>query len=299
MAAKSTAKGLGTGLGALFGDAAGAMPNDFAYIPISKIEPNKNQPRARFDKASLDELADSIREHGVLQPLTVRSLGDGYYQIIAGERRWRAARQAEIKELPARIIAADDKKTAEISLVENLQREDLNPIEEALGYKTLVSEYGMTQDEASKRVGKSRPVVANALRLLALPEPVLALVESGDLNTGAARALLPLKDDVLIRDAAHTVMSRGLNVRETERLVKRLTREAAGQERETDKNGEAAVNYIEQIERELTEKLGRRVKIMQGKNKGRVEIEYYDQDDFERLYAAIASLAGKKRGKSP
>jgi ParB family chromosome partitioning protein len=299
MAAKSTAKGLGTGLGALFGDAAGAMPNDFAYIPISKIEPNKNQPRAKFDKASLDELADSIREHGVLQPLTVRSLGDGYYQIIAGERRWRAARQAEIKELPARIIAADDKKTAEISLVENLQREDLNPIEEALGYKTLVSEYGMTQDEASKRVGKSRPVVANALRLLALPEPVLALVESGDLNTGAARALLPLKDDVLIRDAAHTVMSRGLNVRETERLVKRLTREAAGQERETDKNGEAAVNYIEQIERELTEKLGRRVKIMQGKNKGRVEIEYYDQDDFERLYAAIASLAGKKRGKSP
>jgi ParB family chromosome partitioning protein len=293
MAAKSTAKGLGTGLNALFGDAADAMPNDFAYIPISKIEPNKNQPRARFDKASLDELADSIREHGVLQPLTVRSLGGGYYQIVAGERRWRAARQAEVKELPARIIAADDRKTAEISLVENLQREDLNPIEEALGYKALVSEYGLTQDEASKRVGKSRPVVANALRLLALPEDVLALVESGELQPGAARALLPLKDGELVRDAASTVINRGLNVRETERLVKRLAREASGRESEAGGGSDSEVNYIERIERELTEKLGRRVKITQGKNKGRVEIEYYDQDDFERLYAVIASLSAR------
>ncbi|MDR1589536.1 MAG: ParB/RepB/Spo0J family partition protein [Oscillospiraceae bacterium] len=298
MAAKGTEKGLGTGLGALFGDAAVALPNDFAYIPIAKIEPNRSQPRARFDEAALDELTDSIREHGVLQPLTVRSLGDGYYQIIAGERRWRAARQAGVKELPARIIAADDRKTAEISLVENLQREDLNPIEEALGYRALVSEYGMTQDEAARRVGKSRPAVANALRLLSLPEDILALVENGELNTGAARALLPLKDGELIRDAARAVIDRELNVRETERLVKRLAREVSEPvpEPETGESGGITVNYIERIASELTEKLGRRVKITQGKNKGRVEIEYYDQDDFERLYAAIASLAGKRRG---
>ena len=156
-------KGLGTGLGALFGDAAlDAIPNDFIYLPISKVEPRKEQPRSVFDEEGLSELADSIREHGILQPLTVRRVGKGYYQIIAGERRWRASRMAGLNEVPARVIEADDKKATELAMVENLQREDLNPVEEAHGYKTLISEYGMTQEEVAQRVSKSRPVVANA-----------------------------------------------------------------------------------------------------------------------------------------
>jgi ParB family chromosome partitioning protein len=297
MASKSTARGLGTGLGALFGEAAIEGSGDFAYISIAKIEPNKAQPRVNFNKASLDELTDSIREHGVLQPLTVRSLGEGYYQIIAGERRWRAARQAGLTELPARIVEADDKKTAEISLVENLQREDLNPVEEARGFKALVSDFGMTQEEAASSVGKSRPVVANALRLLSLPEDVLQFVESGELSSGAARALLSLKDVDLIRDASRKVMAGGLNVREIERLVKRYERdsEIADRDADDDNDTELKIDYYKVIERELSDILERGVKITHSKNKGRMEIEYYDKDDFERLYAQISSIGlGKK-----
>jgi ParB family chromosome partitioning protein len=299
MATKNTAKGLGTGLGALFGEAAIEMPSDFAYIPIAKIEPNKAQPRVSFDKASLDELTDSIREHGVLQPLTVRSLGEGYYQIIAGERRWRAARQAGLTELPARIVEADDKKTAEISLVENLQREDLNPVEEARGFKTLISDFGMTQEEAASSVGKSRPVVANALRLLSLPEDVLQFVESGEISSGAARALLSLKDADIIRDVSRKVIDGGLNVREIERLVKRYERdsEVTGRDIESG-DAELKIDYYKVIERELSDILERGVKIAHGKNKGRMEIEYYDKDDFERLYAQISSIGGKREAEA-
>jgi ParB family chromosome partitioning protein len=293
---KSSGKGLGTGLGALLGEEA-VKPNDFTYIPIAKIDTNKDQPRTRFDKAALDELADSIREHGVLQPLTVRGLGDGYYQIIAGERRWRAAMQVGLTELPVRIIAADDRKTAELSLVENLQREDLNAVEEARGYRTLISGFGVTQDEAAARVGKSRPTVANALRLLALPEDVLALIENGELISTAARALLPLKDGDLIRLAAREIIDKGYSVREAEKLGKRLLRERSRPKRENEAPGGTYVNYLEQVERSLTGKLGRRVQIKQGKNKGRVEIEYYDQDDFELLSTALAALEGNIRAK--
>ncbi|MDR1217533.1 MAG: ParB/RepB/Spo0J family partition protein [Oscillospiraceae bacterium] len=296
MAAKGSGKGLGTGLGALLGEEA-VKPNDFTYIPIAKIDTNKDQPRTRFDKAALDELADSIREHGILQPLTVRGLGDGYYQIIAGERRWRAAMQIGLTELPVRVIEADDRKTAELSLVENLQREDLNAVEEARGYRTLISNFGVTQDEAAARVGKSRPAVANALRLLALPEDVLTLIESGELNAGAARALLPLKDGEVIRAAAREITDRGYSVREAEKLGKRLLRERSRPKREAEAPGGTYVNYLEQVERSLSGKLGRRVQIKQGKNKGRVEIEYYDEDDFELLSAALAALEGNIRAK--
>ncbi|MBR2731431.1 MAG: ParB/RepB/Spo0J family partition protein, partial [Clostridia bacterium] len=182
--------GLGSGLGALFGDnEPPRQENKEQTLPISRVEPRADQPRRRFDDAALEELTESIRQHGLIQPITVRSLDSGYYQIIAGERRWRAARAAGLREVPVRIIEADDRKAMELALVENLQREDLNPIEEAKGYRTLMQEYGLTQEDAAAAVGKSRPAVANALRLLSLPEPALGLVEDGTLSAGHARAL--------------------------------------------------------------------------------------------------------------
>ena len=193
MAAKGLGKGLGSGLGAMFGDAADSS-RDFEYVPISRVEPGESQPRTVFSEPELQELADSIAEHGVIQPLTVRSAGDGYYRIIAGERRWRAARMAGLTQVPVRIVAADDKKAAELALVENLQREDLGAMEEARGYRHMIEEYGMTQAEVARRVSKSRPVVANALRLLTLPEEVVGLVEDGSLSPGAARALLSIEN---------------------------------------------------------------------------------------------------------
>ena len=187
MAAKGLGKGLGSGLGAMFGDAADSS-RDFEYVPISRVEPRSDQPRSRFDDAALEELTESIRQYGLIQPITVRKIDSGYYQIIAGERRWRAARAAGLSEVPVRILEADDRRAMELALVENLQREDLNPIEEARGYQTLMREYGLTQEDAAAAVGKSRPTVANALRLLNLPEATLALVEDGTLSAGAPGA---------------------------------------------------------------------------------------------------------------
>jgi ParB family chromosome partitioning protein len=281
-------KGLGTGLGALFGDAAfDAIPNDFIYLPISKVEPRREQPRSQFDEAGLVELAESIREHGVLQPLTVRSIGSGYYQIIAGERRWRASRMAGLLEVPARVIDADDRKATELALVENLQREDLNPVEEASGYKTLISDYGLTQEEVARRVSKSRPVVANALRLLSLPENLIKKLESGELSAGSARTLLSLESEAQIQAAALKIAEDSMTVREAEKLIKNMKkvkpdRQGAG--------GGLVVNYMEELENRLTKTLGRRVKIVEGKHKGRFEIEYYDREDFERLYDMLSSL---------
>ena len=205
MAAK---KGLGTGLDALFGDnpREEKAPEGVLELPIAKVEPRDNQPRTVFDEEALAELAESIREYGVIQPVTVRKLDSGYYQLIAGERRWRAARLAGLSEIPARVIEADDKLTTELALVENLQREDLNPVEEAQGYRTLMEEYGLTQDEAAQRVGKSRPAVANALRLLSLAPEVLQFVEQGLLSAGHARALVTVKPEELQIDAARQVM---------------------------------------------------------------------------------------------
>ena len=282
-------KGLGMGLGALFGNAAiEAIPNDFVYLPISKVEPRKDQPRYRFDEGSIGELAESIREHGVLQPLTVRVIGGGFYQIIAGERRWRASRMAGLAEVPARVVEADDRKATELAMVENLQREDLNPVEEAAGYKTLMTEYGMTQEEVSRRVGKSRPVVANALRLLALPQNLLKKLESGALSPGSARSLLALDSEEQIQAAAQRIADENLTVRDAEKLVKSLKREKPEKEK-TEKEG-FSVNYVEELETTLTKALGRRVRIVEGRHKGRFELEYYDREDFERLYELLSSL---------
>lgn len=282
-------KGLGTGLGALFGDVVlDAIPNDFVYLPIAKVEPRKDQPRNVFDEECLGELAESIREHGVLQPLTVRSLGKGYYQIIAGERRWRASRMAGLKEVPARVIEADDKKATELAMVENLQREDLNPIEEAKGYKALMQEYGLTQEDVAKRVSKSRPVIANSLRLLSLPENLLQKLENGEISVGAARTLLSLADDELIQAAAKKITDENLTVRDAEKLIKRLKKESADDEPTSET--EIVVNYVQDLETRLTQSMGRRVKIVEGKNKGRFEIEYYNKEDFEILLDLLSAL---------
>ncbi|UOO37683.1 ParB/RepB/Spo0J family partition protein [Oscillospiraceae bacterium CM] len=280
-------KGLGMGLGALFGEAAlDALPNDFVYLPITKVEPRKDQPRSVFDEEGLQELAESIREHGVLQPLTVRSVGGGYYQIIAGERRWRASRMAGLFEVPARVIEADDRKATELAMVENLQREDLNPVEEARGYRALMAEYALTQEDVSRRVGKSRPVVANALRLLALPENLLKKLETGELSVGSARTLLSLEDEGRIQEAARAITESGMSVRDAEKLVKKMKTEP---ENVQTIGAGVVVNYIEELETRMTKTLGRRVRIVDGKNKGRIEIEYYDRDDFERLYNLLST----------
>lgn len=219
--AKDMKKGLGRGLSELFGDDIldNEGEGELVYVPIAKVEPRAEQPRNRFDDEALQELADSIAQYGLIQPITVRRRDSGYYQIIAGERRWRACRMAGLIEVPVRVIEADDRRVAELALVENLQREDLNPIEEALGYKSLIEEYGLTQEEASKSVGKSRPAIANAMRLLSLSSEVLPLVEDGSLSAGHARALLPINDAAEQLKAARAVIDGGLSVRKTEQLA--------------------------------------------------------------------------------
>ena len=286
-------RGLGKGLGALLGDAA--LQNDSAdslYLPISQIETYADQPRKHFDEAALNDLADSIREHGILQPLTVRRLASGYYQIVAGERRWRAARIAGLTQVPAIVIEADDRKMTELALIENLQREDLNPIEEAEGYKRLMDGYKMTQEEAAARVGKSRSAVANSLRLLGLCTDVRRLLENGSLSSGHARALLPLKADAQ-KKAADAVIERGLSVRQTEALVKKL----AAQKKDKPLSPEAALNdsYGRLAAQDLSTRLGRTCRIVSGKKKGRIELEYYGMDDLNDLLEALAALKQKKR----
>ena len=287
--------GLGRGLGALLGDdvlkpeAAGNL-----YLPISQVESCSAQPRKLFDEAALAELAESIREHGVIQPLTVRKLASGYYQIIAGERRWRAARLAGLTEVPAVVIEADDQKAAELALVENLQREDLNPMEEAAGFQSLIQTYHMTQEEAAQRVGKSRSAVANAMRLLGLQPSVRKLVEEGRLSAGHARALLPLSP-ALQEKAAAAVIQGEFSVRQTEALVKKLSQEAEDlpEEPETETT---EVDYTLAAQVALSNKLGRGVKIVMGRKKGRIELEYYGVDDLNDLLDALELLKIGRKG---
>lgn len=280
-------KGLGKGLGALLGEEA-AQPRQESgviLVPISHIEPNSSQPRKAFDDDALSELADSIRRHGVLQPLAVRRLNTGFYQIIAGERRWRASRMAGLTELPAMVLEADDRRTMELSLIENLQREDLNAIEEAEGFRCLIDEYGLTQEEAAARVGKSRPAISNSMRLLALPEQIKEMVCAGTLSVGHARALLQLSSHSDMLRAAQYVLSKGLSVRQTEAYVKKLVSQEKKPQPEYTQP-----NYLEDIEKDLSERFGRKVRIVSGRGKGRFELEFYGQDDLERLIHALESL---------
>ena len=287
--------GLGRGLGALLGDdVLKTESTGNLYLPISQVESCSSQPRKSFDEAALAELADSIREHGIIQPLTVRKLASGYYQIIAGERRWRAARIAGLQEVPAIVIEADDRKAAELAMIENLQREDLNPMEEAAGFQALIDNYHMTQEEAAQRVGKSRSAVANALRLLGLTPAVRKLVEEGKLSAGHARALLHLSPS-LQESAANAVLSGGLSVRQTEALAKRLAAEKKAK-KQPDPN---QVDYTAEAQKALSSKLGRGVKIVSGRKKGRIELEYYGLDDLNDLLEALALLqSAKKKGPS-
>ena len=280
-------KGLGKGLGALFGDfpEESVEKSPYQLLPIHKVEPNKNQPRQDFDEEELQALAESISVHGVIQPVTVRELESGYYQIIAGERRWRAARMANLTEIPAVIIEADDKKAMELALIENLQRQDLNPVEEALGYQTLMAEYGLKQEEAAARVGKSRPAVANALRLLNLCPEVLEKVRSGELSAGHARAVLSLKNEKKQKEAAQKIVALGLSVRQAELMCKNMDKEPA-----PEKTPTFAVDYVSECEKQLSKQLGRGVKIVNGKRKGRFELEFYGPEDLQVLLDALMSL---------
>ena len=281
-------KGLGKGLGALLGDFEEITAEKSAYqlLPIYKVEPNPDQPRQDFNEEELQQLADSITEHGIIQPLTVRQLGSGYYQIIAGERRWRAARIAGLTEVPVVVIEADDKKAMELALIENLQRQDLNPVEEALGYRSLMEDYGLTQEDAAKRVGKSRPAVANALRLLNLSPEVLEKVRAGELTAGHARAVLVLKTEKKQLAAAQKIAALGLSVRQAEMLCKNMAKEAAPAKEEPV----LKVDYVAECEKQLSKHLGRGVKIVNGKRKGRFELEFYGQEDLQVLLDALMKL---------
>ena len=280
-------KGLGKGLGALLGDFSEEAVESSAYqiLPIYKVEPNPDQPRRDFDEEELQALADSISVHGVIQPLTVRQMPTGYYQIIAGERRWRAARLANLSEIPVVIVEADDKKAMELALIENLQRQDLNPVEEALGYQALIEEYGLTQEEAAGRVGKSRPAVANALRLLGLSPAVLEKLKNGELSAGHARAILTLKTEKKQQEAAKKIIALALSVRQAETLCKNMNKESAPK-----KEPVFAVDYVAECEKSLSKQLGRGVEIVNGKRKGRFELEFYGEEDLQRLLDALMTL---------
>ncbi len=291
--AKDVKKGLGTGLSALFGEdileeeASGELIN----VPIAKVEPRSDQPRTYFDEAALQELSDSIAQYGLIQPIVVRKLENGYYQIIAGERRWRASRMAGLIEVPVRVISADDRRTAELALVENLQREDLNPIEEAKGYKALIEEFGLTQEEAAQSVGRSRPTITNSMRLLSLSEHVLKLVESGKLSAGHARALLPLSDEILQKSVADKVIAIGLSVRKTEQLVSKTIKKLREAELyQPEETNTVEVDYIAELESSLSQKLARKVKLDMGKRGGRIVLEFYGNDDREALIANLERM---------
>ncbi len=284
-------KGLGMGLDALF--AANHYDDEpeaeLLIVPIEKVEPREDQPRQSFDPEALQELSSSIAQYGLIQPITVRKLPNGFYQIIAGERRWRASRMAGLAEVPVRVLEADDRRTAELALVENLQREDLNPIEEARGYRSLMHDYGLTQEETAKSVGRSRPAVANSLRLLSLSAPVMDLVEKGELSAGHARALIPIESETRQLAAAREVIKKALSVRKTERMAARLCRpeENPGEEKKPEA---VTVDYAAELSEELEKKLGRKVRLVEKNGGGRIELTFYDAEDREKLIGQLRKL---------
>lgn len=283
----ATPKGLGRGMGALLGDfeEIHAEKSPYQIVPLHKVEPNPDQPRQDFDEEQLQALADSISIHGIMQPLAVREVSGGYYQIIAGERRWRAARLAGLKDIPVVIMEVDDRTTMELALIENLQRQDLNPVEEALGYRSLMDDYGLTQEDTATRVGKSRPAVANALRLLTLCPEVLEMVRQGKLSAGHARAVLSLKTEKQQMDAARKIVNLGLSVRQAELLCKNMNATPMPKQ-ETF----FAVDYVAECEKNLSKHLGRGVKIVNGKRKGRFELEFYGQEDLQVLLDTLLHI---------
>mgnify|MGYP003199317546 FL=1 len=287
MAAKKG--GLGRGLDALFADNSieEIASTSAVKLKIMDIEPNRDQPRKIFDEDALAELADSIAKHGVIQPLLVRPMPDGSYQLVAGERRWRASRMAGLTEVPVVIKELSDDEAMALALIENLQREDLNAIEEAQGIKALMDTLSLTQDEAAERVGKSRPAVANALRLLKLPDSVIALVSDGKLSPGHARALLGFKDEQDIIETADLIIEKGLTVRDVEKLVKKRNKEP-----KAEKPTARRASYYDEVELALTDFLGRKVKVgtKPGKESGVLEIDFFDKDDLTRLADALKSL---------
>ena len=281
-------RGLGIGLDALFADDRQTFTDaPVLTLPLTRVEPRPNQPRDVFDEDRLRDLADSIARHGMIQPVIVRQLSGGDYQIIAGERRWRAARMAGLTEIPVRVLDADDRSVAELALVENLQREDLNPMEEARGYQKLIAEYHLTQEEAAASVGRSRSSVTNALRLLNLSAPVMAMVEKGELSAGHARALLAVIDPAEQEAAARRVSEKSLSVRKTEQLAAKLAKSPASPLK-TD--AETEVDYAVVVSEELSSLLGRRVRVRDRKNRGTVELSYDNADDREELLADLRRL---------
>ena len=286
--AKKKMGGLGKGLDSLFADLSDDTGSEASNstLPLREIEPDPEQPRKRFDDDALNQLADSITENGLLQPIAVRpkKVGPGYI-IIAGERRWRAARLAGLDEVPVIIKDVTDEQAAALALIENLQREDLNPMEEAGGYRVLMEEYGLTQEEAAGRVGKSRPAVANALRLLGLCPEVQERVRKGELSAGHARAILQLKSEKKQQEAAQKIVALGLSVRQAELLCKNMSKEPTPQKKEV-----FAVDYVAECEKSLSKHLGRGVKIVNGKRKGRFELEFYGQEDLQNLLDALMKI---------
>jgi len=286
MAAKSS-KGLGRGLDALLVNAASGSES-VTSLPLQKIEPNPLQPRKLFDEEELQTLADSISQHGIIQPLTVRKGENGFYQIIAGERRWRAARLAGLRTVPVTVIEADDKTVLELALIENLQRQDLNPMEESMGYRQLMQEHGLTQEQVAERVGKSRPAVANALRLLSLPSSICRMITEGSLSAGHARALLVLKTQKEQERAAQKISALQLSVRQAETLCKNMAK--SGEEPEKPVKPILEVDYVAECEKTLSKHLNRGVKITRGKRKGKFELEFYGDEDLQILYEALSKL---------
>ena len=288
-------KGLGRGLGALLGDFQEPVleKSNYRTVPLHRIEPNPDQPRKDFDEEALQELSESISVHGLIQPLTVRETDPGYYQIIAGERRWRACRMAGVGEVPVVVIEADDCKAMELALIENLQRSDLNCVEEALGYQALVEDFGLTQEDCAARVGKSRSAVANAMRLLNLPERVLEMLRGGALTAGHARAVLTVKTERKQLEAAQKIAALGLSVRQAELLCRNLSQEKAVE----PPKAPLAIDYVAECEKSLSRVLGRGVKIVNGKRKGKFELEFYGQEDLQVLLEALMTLKGAKNNE--
>ncbi|MBQ1211517.1 MAG: ParB/RepB/Spo0J family partition protein [Clostridia bacterium] len=273
---------LGKGLGSIF--AENALDNDTQIsLPIVEIVPNRNQPRKRFDDEALRELADSIAQHGVLQPLLVRPMTDGSYQLVAGERRWRASQMAGLTEVPVVVREMSEQQASAVALIENLQREDLNPMEEALGFKSLMETYGLTQEETASAVNKSRPAVANALRLLNLPQAITELVTGGQLSAGHARAILSFDTEAEMLAAANQAVEKQLSVREVERMAKASHAAPAKQQQKTP-----IVSYYKEVELALNEAMDRRIKVIPGKTGGVLQIEFYSQEDLRDLANAIA-----------